>query len=159
MRSIVLQALATTLLAGCAAPAPFQPETPPPAPAPSQPSTPPPAPSFEAASLAGSEWIAKDVGGIPARPELQQKLQFVSASQVAGFGGCNSFTSNATTSGSGISFGPLATTKKACAGEAMAQESFFFGAIQHVRTAKLDNGRLLLQDQSGKTVLVFAKSE
>jgi heat shock protein HslJ len=156
MRSFVPLALATSLLAACASPPPFEAEAPPPpaaAPAPIA------APSFEAASLAGSVWDAVEVDGIPAKPELQQTLQFASSSEVAGFGGCNSFTGTATMSGAELRFGPLAATRKACAGEAMAREAMYFSTLGAVRSAKVENDRLLLQDESGKKVLVFARSQ
>lgn len=156
MRSFVSLALATSLLAACASPPPFEVEAPPPpAAAPATVA----APSFEVASLAGSVWDAEEVDSIPARSDLQQKLQFVSSAEVAGFGGCNSFTGTAAMTGAKLKFGPLAATRKACAGEAMAREAMYFGALGAVRSAKVENDRLLLSDESGKTVLRFARSQ
>lgn len=154
-RRLVSLVFVASLLAACATPPPFEPETPPP---PAPPAT-PAAATFDATSLAGSVWVVEDLGGTRARAELQQRLQFVSASEVAGYGGCNSFTGTADISGDKVKFGPLGATQKACEGEAMAQEAFYYNALRATRSAVVENGRLLLKDDSGKTVVRLGRSQ
>jgi heat shock protein HslJ len=156
MRPFVSLALVTSLLAACASTPPFEPESPPP---PAAAPAPVAAPSFDAASLAGTIWITEEIQGIRVIDNLQSKLQFVSSSEVAGFGGCNAFTGPAELSGDKLKFGPLAATQKACAGEAMAQEARYFNALHTARAAKVEKDRLLLMDASGRTVVQFARSQ
>jgi putative lipoprotein len=156
MRPFVLLALATSLLTACASPPPFEPTAPPAAasaPAPVAPS------AFDAASLAGSVWSAVDMNGIRLSQGQQVKLQFVSATEVAGFGGCNSFTGRADLSGGKVRLGPLAATQRACAPQAMAEEAMFFGALGRARSAREENGQLILLDEAGKPLVRFSRSE
>ena len=143
--------LSAALLAACATPPPFEPATaPPPAAA---------APAFDAATLAGSIWIAEEIRGIRVVPDLQAKLQFASTTEVAGFGSCNSFGGPARVDGDRVAFGPLAQTRKACAEAAMVQEARYLGALTATRSARLENGRLVLLDQDGRAVLLFGRGE
>jgi heat shock protein HslJ len=156
MRSFVPLALAASLLTACASPQPFEPTAPPataPAPAPVVPS------AFDAASLAGSVWSAVDMNGIRMSQGQQVKLQFVSTTEVAGFGGCNSFTGRADLSGTQVRLGQLAATQRACAPQAMAEEAMFFGALGKARSAREENGQLILLDAAGKPLVRFARVE
>jgi heat shock protein HslJ len=147
MHRFVPLALAASLLAACASPPPFEPTAPSPAPAPAAPS------GFDAASLAGSVWNVVDVKGIPLKLADQVKLQFASATEVAGFGGCNSFTGRAELSGASIKFGPLAATQRACPPQAMAEESMYFSALGKVGAAREDDGQLVLLDDAGNALV------
>lgn len=146
LRPVTL-ALAASLLAACASPPPFEPATPPTASAPAAPA------GFDTATLAGSVWNVVDVKGIGLKQADQVKLQFVSATEVAGFGGCNSFTGRAEFSGSALKFGPIAATQRACAPQAMAEESMYFSALGKVRSARGENGQLVLLDESGSALV------
>lgn len=143
--------LVAVLLAACATPPPFEASSPPPPAA-------PPA-GFDAASLAGSVWILEEIRGIRVAPELQAKLQFVSTTEVAGFGSCNSFTGPVKIGGDGIAFGMLAQTRKACAEMAMVQEARYLGALKAARQAKLENGQLVLVGEDGRALLLFKRGE
>lgn len=155
MRSFIALALAASLLAACASPPPFEPTAPPPAAAPA-PATPA---GFDTATLAGSIWLVVDVKGIGVKQVDQVSLQFADASEVAGFGGCNSFTGRAELSGSAIKFGPLAATQRACAPQAMAEESMYFSALGKVRAAREDNGQLLLIDDAGNALVRLKRGQ
>jgi heat shock protein HslJ len=154
MRSLVPLALAASLLTACASPPPFEPGAAPAnAPAPVAPG------AFDAASLAGSVWNAVDMNGIRLSQGQQVKLQFVSATEVAGFGGCNSFTGRADLSGGQVRLGPLAATQRACAPQAMAEEAMFFGALGKARSAREEQGQLILLDGAGKPLLRFNRGQ
>jgi heat shock protein HslJ len=156
MRPFVQLALAASLLTACASPPPFEPTAPPAA-------APAPAPvvvgAFDAASLAGSVWSAVDMNGIRMSQGQQVKLQFVSATEVAGFGGCNSFTGRADLSGGKVRLGPLAATQRACAPQPMAEEAMYFGALGKARSAREENGQLILLDEAGKPLVRFSRGE
>ena len=81
MRHLIALACCTLLAACSATSSGEQPAMAPPAPAAAG------TPAFDA-SLLGSIWVAEDIGGAGVIDNLQSKLQFVSASQVAGHGGC-----------------------------------------------------------------------
>ena len=156
MRLIVVLALAASLLTACASPPPFEPGAPPaaaPAPAPVAPG------AFDAASLAGSVWNAVDMNGIRLSQGQQVKLQFVSATEVAGFGGCNSFTGRADLAGGQVRLGPVAATQRACAPQAMAEEAMYFGALGKARSAREDQGQLMLLDEAGKPLVRFTRGQ
>lgn len=153
MRPFVPLALAASLLAACASPPPFEPTAPPPAPAQAAPA------GFDTASLAGSVWNVVAVKGIGVKQVDQVKLQFADAAEVAGFGGCNSFTGRAELSGSTIKFGPIAATQRACAPQAMAEESMYFSALGKVRAAREDNGQLVLLDDAGNELVRLKRGQ
>jgi heat shock protein HslJ len=74
---------------------------------------------------------------------------------VSGSAGCNSYTGTAIVEGDRVSFGPLATTKKACEPDVNAQEQAFLTAMGEVRTASIDGTQLELLDPSGSMLLAF----
>jgi heat shock protein HslJ len=153
MRPFVPLALAASLLAACASPTPFEPSAPTPAPAPAVPA------GFDTTTLTGSVWNVVDVKGIGLKQADQVKLQFVSATEVAGYGGCNSFTGRAELAGSAIKFGPLAATGRACSPQAMAEESMYFAALGRVRSAREENGQLVLLDESGSALVRLRRGQ
>jgi heat shock protein HslJ len=153
MRSFGSLALVVSLLTACASPPPFEPTAPPPAPAQTAPA------GFDTASLAGSVWNVVAVKGIGVKQVDQVKLQFADSTEVAGFGGCNSFTGRADLSGGKVRLGPLAATQRACAPQPMAEEAMYFGALGKARSAREENGQLILLDEAGKPLVRFSRGE
>lgn len=156
MRLFISLALAASLLSACSSPPPFEPAAQPPAadaPAPVAPG------AFDATTLAGSTWIVEDMGGIRVSQSMQLKLQFVSATEVAGYGGCNSFTGRASISGAQLKLGPIAATQKACAPQTMAEESMYFGRLNKVTSTRMENGKLILSDGDGRPLVRLARGE
>ena len=150
MRQLIALA-SCALLAACAAPAPFEPSTAPP----SAPTAREPA--FDPA-LIGSIWLVEDIGGAGVIDNLQSKLQFVSASQVAGHGGCNSFNGAAVLSAGQLSMGPLASTRKMCPPAVMDQENRFLRALETERSARVEHDLLHLHDANGQTILRLSRA-
>lgn len=143
MRLSLPAATSVLLLAACSACAPGVP--------------PAKATGLDLTSLAGSSWLAEDIDGRGVLDRLQSKLQFVSASQVAGNGGCNSFGGSVTIAGDTLVAGPLAATQMACSTAVMDQEARFFKALARARSARMENGLLYLRDESGADILRFAR--
>jgi heat shock protein HslJ len=85
------------------------------------------------------------------------ELSFETATgKVTGSTGCNKIMGSYSTSGNGFSFGPLATTRKACPN--MEVEKFFTGFLDNVGSYKFEQGRLLLYSKDDKAkYLVFAR--
>ena len=153
MRHLVALACCTLLAACSATRSGEQPATAAP-PAPAVAGT----PAFDA-SLLGSLWVAEDIGGAGVIDNLQSKLQFVSASQVAGHGGCNSFTGAAVLTAGQLSMGPLASTRKMCPPAVMGQEGRFLRTLETVRSARVEHDPLYLQDANGQTVLRLSRTQ
>jgi heat shock protein HslJ len=109
--------------------------------------------------LLGSLWVAEDIGGTGVIDNLQSRLQFVSASQVAGHGGCNSFAGAAVLSADQLSMGPLASTRKMCPPAVMDQENRFLRTLETVRSARVENELLYLQDAGGHTVVRLSRRQ
>ena len=110
---------------------------------------------FDLASLAGRTWVAEDIDGRGVMDTLQSCLLIVSAAEVAGLAGCNSFHGSAEFSPGAVRIGPLASTRKMCPPAIMDQETKFLAALESARTARMSNGLLYLADDSGATTLRF----
>ena len=78
-------------------------------------------------SLTGTRWIGV-VAGEP-DPRTLPRLEFVSATRVTGYTGCNMLNGAWHAEGSSIRLGPLATTKRACVGPEMDVERRLLAAI------------------------------
>jgi heat shock protein HslJ len=97
-------------------------------------------------ALGGTEWALVELAGAPVelgedepRPYLVLDLE---ESRVAGSTGCNRFTGTLALSEEELRFGPLATTRMACAEDVMAREAAFLEALGMVTTYDLE-GRSL----------------
>lgn len=106
--------------------------------------------TWELVSLTPAGGAAEDTtgGGIT--------LSFGSENAVSGSGGCNTYSSSYTTTGSGnIDFGLAAATLRACDEPQGSREGRFFIALDLISTYTLDGGRLTLSADDG-TELIFA---
>jgi heat shock protein HslJ len=113
------------------------------------------------AGLAGTSWQATGVNNGKEAVVSQAGVEmatiaFDDAGQVSGSGGCNSFTGTYETSEpDGLTFGPLASTMKACADDVMQIEQEYFAALANVTTYQIEADRLTLRDASGATQVTF----
>jgi heat shock protein HslJ len=101
--------------------------------------------------LGGTRWRAEAIDGQKVGDHVQSTLEFVAADKVAGRGGCNQFGGPALVSGNTVRFGPLFSTKMACAETAaMDQESRYLKALEAAGSFRLDEqGRLVIVDEAG----------
>jgi heat shock protein HslJ len=111
--------------------------------------------SFDLSSLTGTTWVAEDIAQRGVIDNLQSSLQILSASQVAGFAGCNSFTGSAQFSPGKVRMSQLASTRKMCPPAIMDQEKKFLAALGAARSARMENGLLYLADEAGTEILRF----
>lgn len=89
--------------------------------------------------------------------EGQQRvtLQFEEGGQANGAGGCNNFRMTYSTGQDGkLAFGPIVSTKMACA-DWMDLESSYFQALSKTERFNTEDFQLKLSSADGKTVLVF----
>jgi heat shock protein HslJ len=79
--------------------------------------------------------------------------------KVSGNGGCNSFSGSATTNGSDITIGPLASTMMACTDEAKStQEQQYTQALELAKTFEVAGDRLSLFREDGGYAAVFERA-
>jgi heat shock protein HslJ len=97
------------------------------------------------------DWRALRVRGAP--PSAPAPTVRFADGQVSGDAGCNRFSGSYSQSATGITVGPLVSTRRACADEARtAQETRYLDALQHARTVVLSGGRLVLDGAGGELI-------
>ena len=104
--------------------------------------------------LTDTEWWVEDIDGKGVIDMSHTTLQFLKQGGVAGDTGCNRYRGSAEVSGTSISFGPMAGTRKACAPSLMDQEMKFYQAIAKVVSWEVaDTGLLHLKEANGNTII------
>lgn len=96
----------------------------------------------EAANLAGTSWTLEEIDGDS--PAGVVTLEFTDDSSVQGNSACNTFRGPYQVSGDSIAFGPLATTRRACAQDLMSLETRVLEALSAVTGAERDGPTLRL---------------
>ena len=129
------------------------------------------APASEAASAAGSaaplsldgttwlltDYISPDGQSYTVPAAVTPQLSFAGG-QLTGNAGCNTFNATYTVTGDAIEIGPIASTKMACAEPMATVEAAYLAALDSVnKVAILQDGKLQLWDDGGKTTLAFLK--
>jgi len=79
------------------------------------------------------------------------------ANQVTGIAGCNNYSASYQATGNKLSFGPVATTRKACSTPLgiMQQENAFLAALDSTASYRLNRNSLEILDSKGNTLLTF----
>ncbi|MFJ8863252.1 META domain-containing protein [Streptomyces sp. NPDC102451] len=112
--------------------------------------------SEPSAPLTGTAWtvtglVSGDVtASLPAGTEKKAHLTFGKDGSVGGNLGCNSFHGKATVSGSTLTFGPLASTRKMCAGPEMELERALLAVLDGTATYGIEHRSLSIEAKSGK---------
>ncbi len=102
-------------------------------------------------TLAGSEWGPMDGS--------DRFVKFARKGELTGYGGCNQFFGQYEENGTRLIVGPLASTKKACMGDAMASETAFLRAIQNAHQFSGTRLELNLLDADGETIATFKRRD
>jgi heat shock protein HslJ len=92
---------------------------------------------------------------LPGLTEVLPTITFADGGKASGSSGCNSFTTTYTTSGSSLTFAPVASTQMACPTAQMAVETAFLERLAKTASYTVDGGGLTLADSAGATVLAF----
>jgi len=129
-----------------------------------------PAPSASAAASAsagaleldGTSWLLTDYispdGAVFTVPAAVTPLLAFEGGNLTGNAGCNTFSSTYTVTGDVIEIGPIMSTKMACEEPMASVEGAYLAALEAVdKVAILDDGKLQLWDDGGKTTLAFLK--
>lgn len=107
-------------------------------------------------SLAGSQWQLQSMEGQTlSAVNPPPDMQFDSA-RVSGFGGCNRYFGNYTSSNDGVfSVGAIGATKMACMGERDQVEQRYLRLLQQAKIYAVTRDRLHLLDARRNPLLVF----
>ena len=85
-------------------------------------------------------------------------MAFTDGGKVSGSAGCNNFMGTYQASGSSLTFGPAAATRKMCAPEGvMEQEQQFLRALETVATGSQEGNRLELRRADGALAVTLAR--
>ncbi|MDX2170472.1 MAG: META domain-containing protein [Deltaproteobacteria bacterium] len=146
MRVVALLLLVLVAVPGCASKE---------SPAPSQPAVPVPL-ADPLVPLSGTQWVLVDVGGT-AMNAARTTLSFDGGPKVSGNGGCNTYSGGVRNQSGTILFGPIQTTRKACAAPIMAQETRYFDVLVGTRGLEVDGNALYFLDITSSRTAHFTK--
>jgi len=108
--------------------------------------------------LAGTGWQLQTLGASRALAQAQPTLEFARPDKVSGSGSCNRFNGSVTVSGKSITFGPLASTRMACADAINQQESLYFKALAQAQWFTIGGTTLTLYTRAMDEPLVFSRT-
>ena len=117
---------------------------------------PPPAPTEP---LWGTHWQLEALGSQPVMPQSKASLHFPEVGRVAGHGSCNRFSGSVTVKEDRLAIGQVASTKMACRGGAMEQESGYLAALQKAQRYEQQGDTLLIHTQGMEQPLRFVRSK
>lgn len=103
-----------------------------------------PDPEVVRKELVGKQWTCEAIFRRDIEGDNPPVIEFLPDGTVKGTGGCNSFSGTYTLLAEGISFGPLAVTKKACPGGLGEQEHTFLTFLKTIERFKVDGDELEL---------------
>jgi heat shock protein HslJ len=110
-------------------------------------------------SLTGTEWVLQDLAGTPALPNVKATLVFPETGRAAGNASCNRFTGSAEVSGDTIKFGALASTRMACADNAVnSQEMEYLKVLAAAKRFELKDSALLIHAEGYDKPLRFTRA-
>lgn len=101
-------------------------------------------------------WLAEDIGGGGVIDNLQSTLEIREDGTYGGMAGCNHFTGTFSLSGSKITFGPAASTRKMCVPAVMNQEQKFLKALSNELSWSVEGSKLVLGKAGGGIALKLA---
>jgi heat shock protein HslJ len=115
--------------------------------------------SPEKVELFKTWWRAEEINGVKAMFMPGQKMDvhiiLYPSRRMVGSGGCNQIHASFTRSAGTIRFGPVSSTRMACAPAIMSRERAFIEAFRKVETFTVDGLRLRMYDHAGSEVLRF----
>lgn len=104
--------------------------------------------------LRNTYWKLVELNGGPVQQGEGKELHMIirADDRVSGYSGCNQFTGSVTASGDGLSFGPVAGTRRMCEG-VMEQESAFLLALESAHRFTISGEDLAITDANGGVVM------
>ena len=114
-------------------------------------------------ALAGTSWHVTGYNNgrqavVSVLNDTQLTIAFAADGRVTGSAGCNNFMGTYSVSGSSLTFGPAATTRKMCAQPGvMEQEQQFLKALESVATIRQEGERAELRTADGALAVSLSK--
>jgi heat shock protein HslJ len=110
-------------------------------------------------NLSNSEWVLKDLAGSEVIEGVKATLAFAADGKASGNGSCNRFFGAAKIDGATIHFGPLGSTRMACAGPAMDQETKYLNALQAAERFEWKDPELMVYCKGYEKPLRFIRAK
>lgn len=104
----------------------------------------------------GVTWHPVTVGSVAIAEDSGLNVMFTAEGGIKGHAGCNGFRGSIEVSDSGLTVGPLATTRMACPNEIMDREDTFLAVLTKLRQLQGDIQELHLLDEHGNVLMVLA---
>jgi putative lipoprotein len=114
-------------------------------------------PSAGPPPLPGSAWRLDELGGADVLAGTSPTLEFSEAGKVAGHGSCNRFFGTVEISGDSLRFGPLGSTRMACAEAVLRQEGRYLKALEGAERFGIDGAELLIHSKGLAKPLRFVR--
>ena len=117
-------------------------------------------PAADSSNLFAQPWLVETISGGGVVDQAQTTIAFSEDGSVSGSTSVNRFRGSVTLDGNKLSFGPLATTRRAGPPALMDQESKFLKAVETVVSFQIETtGLLSLRNENGDTVLRLSPLE
>ena len=107
-------------------------------------------------TLTNTYWKLVELNGAAAEPGEDREPHMIlrGEDEVGGYAGCNQFTGSFTVAGDGLSFGPIASTRRMCA-ESMQQEDAFLQALENAQRYSISGEDLAIENAGGEVTMRF----
>ncbi|NDV20717.1 META domain-containing protein [Pseudodesulfovibrio sp. JC047] len=106
-------------------------------------------------ALVGKVWNLQNLFAREVQSDTPLTLKFAADGTVQGFGGCNTFKGTYTLDGDSLSFGPLASTRKACGAALGEQEYTYLTFLATINKVRVDEETLELFSVDQSQPMVF----
>jgi heat shock protein HslJ len=109
------------------------------------------------AALEGESWILTQMltaGGQNQIVQVGVSAQF-DGGKISGTAGCNTYNASYEASGSDISFGPIAATKKPCPEDEQSTEDRYLQLLAEIGSYEVSGRSMSMNDTDGTPVLQF----
>jgi putative lipoprotein len=107
-------------------------------------------------TLTNTYWKLVELNREAVEPGEGKELHMIlrGEDQVGGYSGCNQFTGSVTVTGDGLSFGPIASTRRMCQ-EVMEQEDAFLQALENAHRYSVSGEDLAIENANGEVTMRF----
>jgi putative lipoprotein len=107
-------------------------------------------------TLTNTYWKLVELNGGAVQPGEDRELHMIlrGEDQVGGYSGCNQFTGSVTVTGDGLTFGPIASTRRMCA-EGTQQEDAFLQALENAQRYSISGEDLAIENANGEVTMRF----
>ena len=106
--------------------------------------------------LVNTYWKLVELNGGTVQPGEGKELHMIlkGDDRVGGYSGCNQFMGSVTVSDDGLSFGPIAGTRRMCEGS-MEQENAFLQALESAYRYAITGEDLAIENANGEIMMRF----